>query len=45
MTARVPSTAIAMLAQDIVVRLFHDDDSPKPHPVIVINHGRAAKAA
>jgi dienelactone hydrolase len=32
------------IEQDAVVTLFYDDTTPKPHPIAVINHGRAAKA-
>lgn len=34
-----------MIAQDIVVTLFHDDTTPQPRPLLMLNHGRAADAA
>jgi len=33
------------VAQDIVVTVFYDNAAPKPYPLVVINHGRAATAS
>jgi dienelactone hydrolase len=33
------------VARDIMVTVFYDEDAPKPWPVMIINHGRASKAA
>jgi dienelactone hydrolase len=45
----IPARAIdakgAEVAHDIMVTIFYDDDAPKPWPVMIINHGRAGKAA
>ncbi len=32
------------IEQDAVVTLFYEDTAPKPYPLAVINHGRAAKS-
>jgi len=31
------------IEQDAVVTVFHDDTTPKPRPIAVINHGRSVK--
>jgi dienelactone hydrolase len=31
------------IEQDAVVTVFHDDSTPKPRPIAVINHGRSVK--
>ncbi|HUK05396.1 MAG TPA: dienelactone hydrolase family protein [Burkholderiales bacterium] len=33
------------VAREIVVTIWRDTDSPQPHPALVLNHGRAPKAA
>lgn len=33
------------VAQDIVVTVFYESTAPKPYPVLVLGHGRAADAA
>ena len=33
------------VSRQIMVTVFYDGDSPSPRPVVILNHGRAAKAA
>ena len=33
------------VSQEIVVTVLYDDAAPKPYPVLVLNHGRSAKAS
>ena len=47
-TIRVPVKVLdgygKTVAQDIVVTVFHDDVQPKPYPLLILGHGRSAKA-
>jgi len=46
---RVPVKVVngtgAAVAHDIVVTLFYETTAPRPYPLLVINHGRAASAS
>lgn len=48
-TIKVPVTVVNSfgkeITQDIVVTVWVDSDMPAPHPVMLINHGRATESA